>query len=178
MDIEQDLAKTIKFLEDELASLHTGRASSSLVEDISVEAYGTETPLKGLANISTPDPKTINLQPWDKSALSSIEKAIRESNLNLSAVNTGELIRVTLPELTQERRQEFVKIAREKAEEARVSIRNHRHEMLEKIKRAKGEKEISEDEAEAKEKDLQKKIDEYNKKVDEILSRKEKGLLG
>lgn len=176
-EIQPDLEKAIKFLNDEYNSLHTGRASASLVEDITVDAYGAKTPLKGLANISIPDSKTINLQAWDKSVLTDIEKAIRESGLNLSPVNTGELIRIIIPELTEERRKSFVKVAREKAEEAKISIRNKRHEALEATRKAKTSGEISEDDVDIVEKNLQKKIEEYNSRVEEILAKKEKDLL-
>lgn len=176
-NIDQELDKVIKFLENEYTSLHTGRASTGLVEDIDIEAYGTKTPLKGMASISILDSKTINVQPWDKSVLSFVEKGVRESGLNLSLVNTGELVRVIIPELTAERRAEFVKIAKDKAEEAKVSVRNQRHETIEKIKKAKTSGEISEDEAEMQEKELQKKIDIYNKKLEEVFANKEKDLL-
>lgn len=176
-NLDAELEKVINFLEDEYSSLHTGRASSSLVEDIQVDSYGSKMPIKSVASISVPEPKLINIQPWDKSVLSEIEKGIRESGLNLSPVNTGEIVRVTLPELTEERRKEFVKVAKEKAEEARVSVRNQRHEVLDKIKKAKSSSELSEDLASSQEKGLQNKIDEYNKKIDNIYSKKEKDLL-
>lgn len=175
---KQALDKAVKFLEEEYTALHTGRANPSLIEDIMVESYGAKTPLKGVASISVTDSKTINVQPWDKAVLAEIEKAVRESGLNISAVNTGEVVRVTLPALTEERRKEFVKIAKDKAEEAKVSIRNHRHEVLASIKKAKNGSEISEDEAGRKEKELQVKVDEYNKKIDNIFVNKEKDLLG
>lgn len=175
--IDQELDRVIKFLENEYTSLHTGRASTGLIEDIDVEAYGAKTPLKGMANISVLDSKTINVQPWDKGVLSFIEKGVRESGLNLSIVNTGELVRVIIPELTADRRTEFVRIAKEKAEEARVSVRNQRHETIEKIKKAKTNGEISEDEAVGQEKELQKKVEIYNKKIDEVFANKEKDLL-
>lgn len=176
-NIDSELEKVIKFLENEYTSLHTGRASTGLIEDIDIEAYGAKTPLKGMANISVLDSKTINVQPWDKGVLSFIEKGVRESGLNLSIVNTGELVRVIIPELTADRRTEFVRIAKEKAEEARVSVRNQRHETIEKIKKAKTNREISEDEASSQEKELQKKVEIYNKKIDEVFLNKEKDLL-
>jgi len=175
--IDQELDRVIKFLENEYTSLHTGRASTGLIEDIDVEAYGAKTPLKGIANISVLDSKTINVQPWDKGVISFIEKGVRESGLNLSVVNTGELVRVIIPELTAERRTEFVRIAKDKAEEARVSVRNQRHETIEKIKKAKTNGEMSEDEVSSQEKELQKKVEIYNKKIDEVFLSKEKDLL-
>lgn len=176
-NIDTELEKAIRFLEEEYSSLHTGRASSSLVEDIQVESYGSKVPLKTIASISVPEPRLINVQPWDKSVLSEIEKRVRESGLNLSPVNNGEMVRITLPELTEERRKEFVKVAKNKAEEAKVSIRNQRRDVLDKIKKAKSSGELSEDIAASQEKGLQSKVDEYNKKIEDISARKEKDLL-
>ena len=176
-NIDVELERAIKFLEDEYSSLHTGRANTALVEDIQVESYGSKDPLKSVASISITEPRLINIQPWDKSVLAEIEKAVRESGLNLSPVNTGELVRVTLPELTEERRKQFVKVAKDKAEEAKVSIRGKRHDILDKIKKAKSSGELSEDIASSQEKGLQNKIDEYNKKIEDISARKEKDLL-
>jgi len=176
-NLKNDLEKTISFLIDELSSLHTGRASGALIDGVEVESYGSKMPIKQVANISVTSPKTIQIQPWDKSNLQAIEKAVRESDLNVSPINNGENIIINLPELTQDRRQEFIRIAREKAEVARVGVRNHRRDALEALKKEKNEGSASEDEAFNREKEVQKIIDGYNKKIDEILQKKEKELL-
>ncbi|MCL4387126.1 MAG: ribosome recycling factor [Patescibacteria group bacterium] len=174
---KKDLEKAVSFLEEELASLHTGRASVSLVNGIEVEAYGTKVPIKQVANISVSGSKTINIQPWDKSNLSMIEKSIRESDLNVSPINNGEMVIINLPDLTEERRKEFVRVAKEKAEEAKVTVRNHRHNLMEGFKKLKSDGSISEDEFFNRDKEVQRIVDEYNKKIDNIFNAKEKELL-
>ena len=176
-ETEPKFKKTLEMLEEEMAVIHTGRASSSLIDSILVDVYGTKSPIKAVANISIPEPRSILIQPWDKSTLSQIESAIRESDLNLNPVNTGENIRINLPELTEERRKEFVKIAKEKAEGARVSVRNIRGEAWNAIKKAKADSKISEDEMYYGEEQLQKIVDGHNKRIEEILSKKESELL-
>lgn len=176
-ETEPKFRKTIEILEEELATLHTGRASASLVEDIMVDVYGTKNPIKAVASISIPEPRSILIQAWDKSNLSQIEVAIRESGLKLNPINAGENIRINLPELTEDRRKEFVRIAKEKTESARVSIRNVRGEAWNKIKKAKTDGDISEDDMYYGEEQLQKVVDKYNNKIEEVLSKKEKELL-
>lgn len=176
-ELRQNLDKTVEFLIGEISTIHTGRASASLVDGIDLEVYGSKMPLKQVANISVTDSKSISIQPWDKSNLPFIEKAIRESDLGLSPVNDGNVIRLNIPELTQERRKEYVKVAKEKAEDARVSVRNLRRDFLEFYKKQKNEGVISENDLFAKEKEVQSIVDEYNKKVDEIIAQKEKELL-
>jgi ribosome recycling factor len=176
-ELSPKLDKSIEFLESELANIHTGRATVSLVDDILVDAYGTKQALKQVANITIPEARQIAIQPWDKGIVNQIEAALRDSELGFNPINTGDLIRINLPELTEERRREFVKIAKEKAEESRVSIRTARGEVWNAIKKAKNDSEISEDDMYHGEADIQKITDNYNKKVEEILGRKEKELL-
>jgi ribosome recycling factor len=176
-ETEPKFQKAIAILEEELATLHTGRASASLVEDIMVDVYGTKNPIKAVASISIPEPRSILIQAWDKSNLSQIETAIRESDLKLNPINAGENIRINLPELTEDRRKEFVKIAKEKAESAKVSVRNVRGEAWNRIKKAKADGNISEDDMYYGEEQLQKVVDKYNNKIEEALSKKEKDLL-
>lgn len=176
-ETEPKFKKALEMLEEELATIHTGRASVSLVDSIMVDVYGTKSPIKAVANISIPDPKSILIQPWDKSNISQIEAAIRESDLNLNPTNTGENIRINLPELTEDRRKEFVKMAKEKAENVRVSIRNVRGEAWNTIKKAKTDGKISEDDMYYGEEQLQKVVDRYNAQVEEMLVKKEKDLL-
>lgn len=176
-EAEPKFQKALSILEEEMATIHTGRASAGMVEDIMVDVYGSKNPLKSVASISIPEPRSILIQAWDKSNLSQIETAIRESDLKVNPVNTGENIRINLPELTEERRKDFARIAKEKAENARVSIRNIRGESWNKIKKAKTDGDISEDDMYYGEEQLQKVVDKYNKQIDEILANKEKDLL-
>ncbi len=174
---EPKFQKAIEILEEELAALHTGRASVSLVDDIQVDVYGAKNPIKAVATITIPEPRSILIQPWDQANLSRIESAIRESDLKLNPVNTGENLRINLPELTEERRKEFVKIAHEKAENARIAVRNIRGDILNHIKKAKSDGAIGEDDMYYGENELQKVVDKYNAQIEEILSGKEKDLL-
>lgn len=171
------LQKSIDFLESELSNIHTGRASVSLVDDILVNAYGSKQQLKQVANITIPEARQILIQPWDKSVVGQIESAIRESDMGFNPVNTGDVIRINIPELTEERRRDYVKLAKERAEEARVGIRNTRSEAWNAIKKAKGDGEIGEDDMYHGEAEIQKLVDLYNKKVEEVFNLKEKELL-
>jgi ribosome recycling factor len=176
-ELTPKLDKSVEFLEDELNNIHTGRANVSLVDDILVNVYGTKQPLKSVANINIPEARQILIQPWDKGVVSQIEAAVREAGLGFNPINTGDVIRINLPELTQERRREFVKLAKEKTEEARVGIRTSRGEIWNTIKKAKNEGEISEDDMYHNEAEIQKLVDTYNKKVEDIFAKKEKELL-
>jgi ribosome recycling factor len=162
--IELKFRKAIESLQSDLANIHTGRASVSLVDSILVDLYGTKTPIKAIANITVTDPRSIVIQPWDKSSISQIESAIRESDLKLNPVNSGENVRINLPELTEERRKEFVKIAREKAENAKISVRSNRADAANEIKKAKAAGVIGEDEMYRGEQELLKIVDRYNKR--------------
>ena len=176
-ELPKRLDRSVEFLETELSTIHTGRASVSLVDDIVVDAYGMKLALKQVANITIPEARQILIQPWDKGIVNQIDNAIRDSEKGFNPVNTGDVIRINIPELTEERRKQYVKIAKEKAEEARVSIRNTRSEVWNAIKKAKADGEISEDDMYHGETEIQKVIDSYNKKVEEVLSHKEKELL-
>ncbi len=176
-EAEPKFQKTVEIMEEEMATIHTGRASVSMVDDIMVDVYGTKNPIKAVATITIPEPRSILIQPWDRSNIQQIESAIRDSDLKLNPVNTGENIRINLPELTEERRKEFVRIAKEKAEAARISIRNIRADVLNAIKKAKTDGEIGEDDMYRGEEDLQKAVDKHNKVIEEILQKKESDLL-
>jgi ribosome recycling factor len=176
-EIRPKLKKALEFLGTELSNIHTGRATTSLVDSILVDVYGTKQAIKQLASIIIPEPKQILIQPWDKSVTSQIEVAIRESNLGFSPTNTGEMIRVSIPELTEERRKEFIRVAREKTEEAKVSVRNARTEAWNAIKKAKTAGEIGEDEMYRGEHQIQEEIDKYNKQIETLLESKEKELM-
>lgn len=166
-EIKPQLESALAHFEEGLNALRTGRANPSLVEGVSVDCYGTKTPLKQIANVHAPDARSIVVQPWDKNNLKAIEKAISESELGLTCQNDGETIRVNLPDLTEERRKELTKVLNQKIEGAKISVRNAREEAWEKIQEAEKNKEISEDEMYRGKDDLQKAVDEYNKKVDE-----------
>jgi len=175
--IEQKLQQIIDYLRSELATIRTGRAHATLVEDLPVEAYGQKMKLKELAGISTPDPHLILIEPWDKSILPEIEKAIRESPLGLSPAVDEEVIRVPVPPLSEERRREFVKLVRERVEEARQKVRQVRQEAIEEVRRQEKEKEISEDEKFRLQKEIQKQIDEANEEIREVGKAKENEIL-
>ena len=168
-----EATKAISHLEDEFTSLQVGRASSGLVENLMVESYGTMQPVKAVASISVPDAKTVQIQPWDKSILAAVEKAIRESDLNLNPVNNGLAVILAIPPLTEERRRDLVKVVGQLAEEAKISVRNARHEAINALKKMEHEKEIREDERSRAEKQIQEKTDELNTKITELAKKKE-----
>ena len=172
-DFKEDFNKAIEFFKEDISGLRTGRATSAIVEDIMVEAYGTHQTLKSLASIVIPDPKTVNIDPWDKSILSAVEKAIRDSGVGLNPVNTGSQIRIFLPELTSERRQELIKVLHQKEEGARIALRKTREEVKEMIKSAESDGEVTEDEKYRLQEDLEKLVKEYNDKVKDIVVKKE-----
>ncbi|HAT03782.1 MAG TPA: ribosome recycling factor [Candidatus Magasanikbacteria bacterium] len=166
--------KAIEYLKHEISSLRTGRATPALVEDIVVEAYGSRQPLKAVASISVADAKTINVDPWDKSVTQAVETAIRNSQLGISPVNDGKLIRLPLPELTHERRQELVKVLHQKLEAARVSIRKLREDVRKEIDNKEKAKEIGEDDKYGLQDELEKMVKEYNEKIKLVGEEKEK----
>ncbi|MFH1286157.1 MAG: ribosome recycling factor [Candidatus Magasanikbacteria bacterium] len=167
--------KTIEHLKKEVSNLRTGRATPALVEDITVEAYGTKQTLKAVASISVQDAKTLVVEPWDKGLLHSIDIAISHSDVGINPVNDGKLIRLPLPELTSERRQDLIKLLHAKLEYARISIRKIREDIRSKIEKAEKEKQISEDEKYTQQEELEKNLVKvYNEKVKEIGEEKEK----
>lgn len=175
-ELEGGAEKVLSHFQEELAQIHTGRASVNLISDVLVDAYGTKTPLKQIANITVTDPRSMAVQPWDRGNMVQIESALRESNLGFGIVNTGENIRVNIPELTEERRNQYVKMAKEKAEEAKVSIRNTRRDIWETTQKAKNIGEITEDDMYFRENEINKLVEAKNKKIEEILAAKEKEL--
>lgn len=165
------------WVKSEAGAIRTGRANPDLVSDIQVDYLGTMLKIKEVAAITTPDPRSILIQPWDKGALAAIEKAIRESTLGLAPVVDGTSVRLTIPALTQERRQEFVKLLHSKVEEGRIRIRHTREDILKKVQQAVKEKTAREDDARHAKEDLQKIIDELNMKFDELTKKKEQELM-
>ncbi len=173
-ETETKMKKTIESINRELASIRTSRASSTLVDNMKVEYYGTPTPLKQLATISTPEPKLIVINAWDKSSMGSIEKAILQSDLGITPTNDGKLIRLGIPQLTEERREELCKVTARIAEEGKVSLRSIRHVANDKIKKMQDGSEISKDEGFWGKDDVQKLIDKYSGEADKLLEHKQK----
>ncbi len=176
-DGSERMDKAVTACRNEFNTVRTGRASISLLDRIVVDYYGTRTPLNQLANISTPEPRMLVVTPYDKSAIKNIEHAIQESELGLNPSNDGNIIRLSIPELTEERRQEIVKIVRGMAENGRVAIRNIRRQVMHDIKELKKEGEISEDELHWAEDELQKVTDKHTDKIDVMLQHKEEEIL-
>jgi ribosome recycling factor len=172
-----DLEKALEHFKEELSQLRTGRASTSLVDSLMVDYYGSKSPIKQVASITTPDPKTIMIAPWDKDNLVNIEKAVRESQLNLNPMNDGQVIRINIPPLNEERRKELVKVLNQKTEEARVSIRKNREDVWGKIQEMEENGDIGEDDKFSGKEKLQKLIDEYNDKIEEIRGKKEQEIM-
>jgi ribosome recycling factor len=170
---EAKMKSSIDAVRKELAGIRTGRASTGLVEGLHVEYYGAETPLKQLANISAPEARTIIIQPYDRTAMSSIEKAILKSDLGLTPNNDGQHIRLTIPTLTEERRKDLVKLVRKYLEESRVAVRNVRREANDHLKAMEKEKTLSADDDKRAQERLQKLTDTYIKQIDEIGHAKE-----
>ncbi|WP_210432955.1 MULTISPECIES: ribosome recycling factor [Carboxydothermus] len=176
-EAQDHMQKAIEVLKKEFATMRVGRATPALLEKVVVEYYGTQMPVNQLATISAPEPRLLVIQPWDKGALGAIEKAILKSDLGITPTNDGSVIRLAIPPLTQERRQELVKVARKKAEEARVAIRNIRRDANDRIKDLEKDKVISEDEGKRGQDEVQKLTDKFIKTVDELLKAKEDEIL-
>jgi ribosome recycling factor len=173
----KDFEKSVEYFKEEIGKIRTGRASAGLVENLSVDYYGSKSPLKQVASISIPEPRTIVISPWDKGSLIYIEKAIKESDLNLNPINDGIVIRINLPALNEERRKELVKLLNQKAEEARVAVRKGREDILDEIEAMKKEGKIGEDDMFQGKEKLQKVVDEYNAKIEEIRKKKEEEIM-
>jgi len=169
--------KAIEHLKSEFARLQVGRANTSLVENIPVDVYGTSQPIKAMASISIPDPKTIQIQPWDRSNLNEIEKAIVGIGTGLNPLNDGVCVRVNIPPLTEERRIELTKHVKKIAEDARISVRTARQDAHNVIKDLKSKSEITEDDFYKNDKELQSKVDDVNKQIDELADAKEKDVM-
>ncbi len=172
-DTENRMTKALAALKSEFNAVRAGRANPALLDRLSVEYYGTMTPIKQMANVSAPEPRLLVIQPWDKSSIPEIEKAILKSDLGLTPNNDGNVIRLPIPQLTQERRAELVKVVRKKAEECKVAIRNIRRDANDLVKEMQKDGEISEDDERRAQEEIQKITDKFVKMVDEQLSHKE-----
>jgi ribosome recycling factor len=176
-EAEDRMKKALSALDKEFARLRTGRATTSLLDGVRVDYYGTVTPLDQIASVSTPDSRTITIQPWDRKAFNDVERAILKSDLGLTPVNDGKIIRISIPPLTEDRRKDLAKVAKKYAEEAKVAIRNVRRDANEALKKKKNDKAISEDDQHKGQEDVQKLTDGYIAKTDEAFSKKEKEIM-
>lgn len=174
---QDKMEKALQVLKKDLASIRAGRANPALLDKVVVEYYGSEMPVNQVANISTPDPRTLLIQPWDKSALSDIERGILKSELGLTPTNDGSVIRITIPALTEERRNELVKLVRKTGEEAKVAVRNIRRDANDTLKKMEKNGEIPEDTLRRGQDEVQKLTDQFIKKVDDVVADKEKEIL-
>lgn len=176
-DTESRMTRALEFLANDFASMRAGRANPAMLDRISVNYYGSPTPLNQMANISAPEARLIVVQPWDKTAIGDIEKAIMKSDLGVTPSNDGNVIRIAIPQLTQERRKDLAKVAKKRAEEAKVAVRNLRREANDMVKAAEKDKMISEDESKKGVESIQKATDKYIKDIDVILAAKEKDIM-
>ncbi len=176
-DAAQRMAKSVEALSHELAKIRTGRAHPSLLDHISVSYYGSEMPIRQVANVTAEDARTLAVTPWEKGMVQAVEKAIMQSDLGLNPNTAGSVIRVPLPPLTEERRRDLIKVARHEAEQARVAVRNIRRDANADLRELVKEKEISEDDERRAQEAVQKLTDQYVKAVDEVLAAKETDLM-
>ncbi len=176
-EAEGKMKKSVEILRRDYSTMRAGRANPAILEKIKVDYYGTLTPINQLANISAPEPRLLTVQAWDKTVMPAIEKEIMKSDLGLNPNNDGNIIRIAIPQLTEERRVELVKVIKKKAEENRVSIRNVRREYNDKIKTMEKNKEFTEDQSKKGQEEIQKLTDKYIKEVDSVLESKEKEIM-
>lgn len=174
---KEKMEKTVQSLSRELATVRAGRANPALLDKVVVDYYGTATPLNQLSNISAPEPRLLVIQPWDKSAIGDIEKAILKSDLGLTPNTDGNIIRIAIPQLTEERRKELVKLVRKMAEESRVAVRNIRRDANDEIKSMEKSGDISQDDSRRLQDEIQELTDEYVEKINEVLSAKEEEIM-
>lgn len=176
-EMENRMKKSLDLIRSEFSSVRTGKASPALVENIQVSYYGTPTRLRDLAGISTPDPKLILIQPWDPTAIGDIEKAIIQTELGITPTSDGKVLRLPIPELSEERRVELAKLIKKMAEEGRIALRNIRRDTIEVVRKMEKEKKITEDERYKNEKNIQDKTEEHIKHIDELIKHKEKEIM-
>lgn len=174
---KQDFEKTINHLREEYSRLQAGRANASLVENLMVNVYGSDQPMKNIASISVPDSKSLMIQPWDKGNLGPIEKAIQISDLGLNPVNDGNVVRINIPPMTEERRTGLTKNVKKLAEEAKVAVRTSRQDAHNAFKKLKNDGEITEDDLHSADKKLQDSVDDANSKIDEVCKNKEDDIM-
>ncbi len=176
-EAENNMKKSVEVMKKELATLRAGRATPALVDKVTVDYYGTPTPLTQLSNVSAPEPRLLVIQPWDKNVMADVERAILKSDLGITPTNDGNVIRLAIPQLTEERRTELVKVVKKKAEEGRVAVRNIRRDVNDKLKAQEKNGDISEDGLRNLQNDVQKLTDKYVKEIDQLLASKEKEIM-
>jgi len=176
-EAEARMKKAVEATAREFNTIRTGRASPALLESVTVEYYGAKTPVSQLATITAPEPRLLVLQPWDKTLVKEIQKAIAASHLGLNPTTDGQTLRILIPELTQERRLELTKVVRKIAEDGRIAVRNVRRDIIEEIRKAEKAKQLSEDESRREQQEIQKITDEYIAQIDELLAAKEQELM-
>ncbi len=173
----ENMKKSLEYTKQQITKVRTGRASTSMLDSVKVDYYGAPTPLSQVANLSAPDPRSIVVQPYDRSILADIEKAIQTADLGFNPMNDGTIIRIPVPPLTEDRRKEFVKLCKKYAEEGKIAVRNIRRDMIEAVRKAEKAKELTEDDKKYGEDEIQKITDEFIKQIDEIVATKEKELM-
>ncbi len=176
-DTEHKMQKAIEVVRQEFVKIRTGKATTALLDGIKVDYYGTLTPLNQVANVSTPDVHTINIQPWDKSMVQPIEKAIQAANLGLNPIASADMLRVPIPPLNEERRKELVKLVKKFAEEGKIAVRNVRRDTIEHLKKSEKAEHFSEDDRKRGEQEAQKLTDKYIKEIDTLVGLKEKEVM-
>jgi len=176
-DLGAHMDKSIQALQKDLLKVRTGRASPALVDTVQVDYYGSRTPLSQVANITTPDARTIQIVPWEATLLPQIEKAIFEANIGFTPQNDGKVIRITMPPLTEERRKEMVKMIKKNGEDTKIALRNQRRDANEEIKKQEKDKQVSADEAKKLQEQVQKKTDDKVAEVDKVIATKEKEIM-
>lgn len=176
-DLKDSMQKSVEATQRSFNTIRTGRANASILNRVTVEYYGTDTPLNQLANITTPDATTLMIQPYDKGSMGQIEKAIQMSDVGLTPNNDGNVIRLNIPPLTEERRKELVKLASKMAEEGKVAIRNIRRDAIDDVRKQEKNSDISEDESRGLQDDVQKVTDQFTEKIDGLLAAKEKDIM-
>lgn len=174
---EEKMKKTLKVYKEELNNTRAGRANPALLDKITVDYYGTQTPLNQIASISAPEPRTLLIQPWDANSIPNIEKAIMKSDLGLTPSSDGKVIRLIIPQLTEERRKEIIKTLKKTTENAKVAIRNERREANEQLKKMEKDGELTKDDLKKAEEDVQKITDKYIEEIDKLMANKEKELM-
>jgi ribosome recycling factor len=176
-DADHKMQRAVEVTREELTSVRTGRATPAILSRVAVDYYGTHTPLNQLASFSVPEPRLLVIQPFDRNAMSAMEKAIMQSDLGLTPSNDGNVIRLAFPPLTEERRKELIRLVRERGEEGRVAVRNVRRHAMHDLERLKKDGEVSEDDLNRSEKELQKQTDRHVGEIDELVTHKEKELM-
>jgi len=176
-DAEERMKKAVELFRQDLAGMRAGRATPALLEKVRVEAYGSPVPVNNVATIEVPDPRTLVIKPWDRSLIKAIERAINASDLGLTPVNDGVVIRLNIPPMTEERRKELVKVVHKRTEEQRVAIRNIRRDANDQIKKMEKDKAISEDESRRAQDEVQKLTDKYIKESEQVMAAKEKEIM-